>query len=55
LAPTVGIVVTGFCYPGGIFQLFHRQDQQFFAAADSSSNQIASALFIIFEDQIIIV
>jgi hypothetical protein len=24
----VGIVATGFCYPGGILQLFHRQDQQ---------------------------
>jgi hypothetical protein len=28
LAPTVGIAVTGFCYPGEILQLFHRQDQQ---------------------------
>jgi hypothetical protein len=28
LAPTVGIAATGFCYPGGILQLFHRQDQQ---------------------------
>jgi hypothetical protein len=28
LAPTVGIAVTEFCYSGGIFQLFHRQDQQ---------------------------
>jgi hypothetical protein len=28
LAPTVGIATTGFCYPGGILQLFRRQDQQ---------------------------
>jgi hypothetical protein len=28
LAPTVGIAVTGFCYPGEILQLFHREDQQ---------------------------
>jgi hypothetical protein len=28
LAPTVGIAVTRFCYPGGILQIFHRQDQQ---------------------------
>jgi hypothetical protein len=28
LAPTVGIAATGFCYLGGILQLFHRQDQQ---------------------------
>jgi hypothetical protein len=28
LAPTVGIAATGFCYPGEILQLFHRQDQQ---------------------------
>jgi hypothetical protein len=28
LAPTVGIAATGFCYPGGILQLFHREDQQ---------------------------
>jgi hypothetical protein len=28
LAPTVGIAATGFCYPGGILQLFYRQDQQ---------------------------
>jgi hypothetical protein len=28
LAPTVGIAATGFCHPGGILQLFHRQDQQ---------------------------
>jgi hypothetical protein len=34
LAPTVGIVATGFCYPGGILQLFHRQDQQIFHQED---------------------
>jgi hypothetical protein len=28
LAPTVGIAATGFCHPGGILHLFHRQDQQ---------------------------
>jgi hypothetical protein len=60
LAPTAGIAANGFCYPGGILQLFHRQDQQIFhrqdqqvfsstrstifAAADSS--QIASRRII---------
>jgi hypothetical protein len=34
LAPTVGIAATGFCYPGGILQLFHRQDQQIFHRQD---------------------
>jgi hypothetical protein len=24
----VGTAATGFCYPGGILQVFHRQDQQ---------------------------
>jgi hypothetical protein len=24
----VGIAATGFCHPGGILQVFHRQDQQ---------------------------
>jgi hypothetical protein len=28
LAPTVGIAATGFCYLGGILQLFHRRYQQ---------------------------
>jgi hypothetical protein len=28
LAPTMGIAATGFCYPGGILQVFHQQDQQ---------------------------
>jgi hypothetical protein len=28
LAPTVGIATTGFCYSGGILQLFHQEDQQ---------------------------
>jgi hypothetical protein len=28
LAPTVGIAATGFCHPGGVLQLFHREDQQ---------------------------
>jgi hypothetical protein len=34
LAPTVGIAATGFCYPDGILQLFHRQDQQVFHRQD---------------------
>jgi hypothetical protein len=42
LAPTVGIAATGFCYPGGILQIFsstrsasfHRQDQQVFHRQD---------------------
>jgi hypothetical protein len=41
LAPTVGIAPTGFYYPGGILQLFHREDQANFAATNSSS-QITS-------------
>jgi hypothetical protein len=39
----VGIAATGFCYPGGILQLFHRQDQQIFkllTAAARSLQQI---------------
>jgi hypothetical protein len=28
LAPTVGTAAIEFCYPGGILQLFHREDQQ---------------------------
>jgi hypothetical protein len=55
LAPTVGIAATGFCYPGGILQAFHRQDQQIFSstrsanftAADNRSSQIDSTEFII--------
>jgi hypothetical protein len=34
LAPTVGIAATGFCYPGGILQFFHRHDQQVFHRQD---------------------
>jgi hypothetical protein len=41
LAPTVGIVTTGFCYPGGILQIFLSARSANFAAA-SSSSQIAS-------------
>jgi hypothetical protein len=37
---TMGIATTGFCHPGGILQLFCRQDQLISAAANSSSNQI---------------
>jgi hypothetical protein len=53
LAPTVGIAATGFCYPGGIFQLFYRQDQQILrlpTAADRSHQITSSAsasLFIV--------
>jgi hypothetical protein len=56
LAPTVGIAATGFCYLGGILQLFHRRYQQIFststrstnfAAADNRSSQIDSTEFII--------
>jgi hypothetical protein len=47
----VGIAATGFCYLGGILQLFHRRYQQIFStssrstnfAAAGSSSQIASA------------
>jgi hypothetical protein len=42
LAPTVGIAATGFCYPGGILQIFSSSRSANFAAADSSS-QIASS------------
>jgi hypothetical protein len=38
LAPTVGIAATGFCYPGGILQLFHRQYQQIFSTSSRSTN-----------------
>jgi hypothetical protein len=37
LAPTVGIVATAFCYPGGILQLFSSTS---FAAANSSIGRI---------------
>jgi hypothetical protein len=37
---TMGIAVTGFCYPGGILQLFHRKDQQIFETANSSTGRI---------------
>jgi hypothetical protein len=54
--PTVGIAATGFCYLGGILQLFHRRYQQKiststrstnFTAADNRSSQIDSTEFII--------
>jgi hypothetical protein len=56
LAPTVGIAATGFCYLGGILQLFHRRYQQIFSissrsanftTADNRSSQIDSTEFII--------
>jgi hypothetical protein len=37
LAPTVGITVTGFCYPGGILQLFSSTRSAKFAAADEAA------------------
>jgi hypothetical protein len=43
LAPTVGIAVTGFCYPGGIFQLFHREDQQIFSSSTALTSQKISS------------
>jgi hypothetical protein len=42
LAPTVGIAATGFCYPGGILQLFHRQDQQILRLPDNSSQIVST-------------
>jgi hypothetical protein len=55
LAPTVGIAATGFCYLGGILQLFHRRHQQIFSTSSRSTNfaaadssiQIASTKFVI--------
>jgi hypothetical protein len=54
LAPTVEITATRFCYPGGILQLFHRQDQQILrlpaaAAAVRSLQQILQINIIINE------
>jgi hypothetical protein len=46
----VGIAATGFCYPGGILQLFHRQDQQILrlpAAAVRSVQQIRAGFVIV--------
>jgi hypothetical protein len=46
----VGIAATGFCYPGGILQLFHRQDQQILrlpAAAVVKSVQQIRAGFVV--------
>jgi hypothetical protein len=58
LAPTVGSAATGFCYPGGILQLFHRQDPSSFhrqdqqiwrlpRAAARSLQQIQTGSFIV--------
>jgi hypothetical protein len=47
LAPTVGITTTGFCYLGGILQLFSSTRLRNFAATDSSKSRI-----IIFNIQI---
>jgi hypothetical protein len=38
----VGIAATGFCYLGGILQVFHRQDQQILRLPTAAGNQIAS-------------
>jgi hypothetical protein len=38
----VGIAATGFCYPGGILQIFHQQDQQVVRLSIVASSQIAS-------------
>jgi hypothetical protein len=49
LAPTVGIATTGFCYPGGILQLFYREDQEILrlpTAAPRLFQQIASCRII---------
>jgi hypothetical protein len=46
----VGIAATGFCYPGGILQLFHRQDQQILrlpTAAARSHRLAGSAPFTV--------
>jgi hypothetical protein len=37
LAPTVGIVATGFCYPGGILQIFLSTRSAKFATADEAA------------------
>jgi hypothetical protein len=42
LAPTVGIAATGFCYLGGILQLFHRRYQQIFSTLSRSTNFAAA-------------
>jgi hypothetical protein len=47
LAPTVGIAATGFCYPGGILQIFSSTRSTNFTAADNRSSQIDSTEFII--------
>jgi hypothetical protein len=41
LAPTVGIAATGFCYSGGILQLFHRRYQQIFSTSSRSTMRTA--------------
>jgi hypothetical protein len=58
LAPTVGIAATGFCYPGGILQLFHRRYQQIFLHHQDQQilrlrqQQRAGSFVIIFIDQL---
>jgi hypothetical protein len=47
LAPTVGIAATGFCYPGGILQLFLSTRSRNFTTTNSSRSRI-----IIFNIQI---
>jgi hypothetical protein len=42
LTPTVRIAATGFCNPGEILQLFHREDQQILWLPDSSSQIVST-------------
>jgi hypothetical protein len=39
----MGIAATGFCYLGGILQLFHRQDQQVFHRQNQQILQLPTA------------
>jgi hypothetical protein len=57
LAPTVGITTTGYCYPGGILQLFRQQDQQILrlpTAASGGSINLQQASKLIFIGKIFI-
>jgi hypothetical protein len=46
LAPTVEIAATGFCYPGGILQPFHRQDQQILRLPTAAAARSHQAIHI---------
>jgi hypothetical protein len=39
----MGIAATGFCYPGGILQLFHRRYQQIFHRQDQQILRLPTA------------